>query len=72
MDLQLNNKTALVTASSGGIGFFIADTLAKEGVTVIVNGRSEESVNKAIDSLKKSTGSDKFKSAVGDLGKKEN
>ena len=72
MDLQLNNKTALVTASSGGIGFFIADTLAKEGVTVIVNGRSEESVNKAIDSLKKSSGSEKFKSAVGDLGKKEN
>ncbi|KEO71933.1 SDR family NAD(P)-dependent oxidoreductase [Anditalea andensis] len=72
MDLQLKNKTALVTASSGGIGFAIADTLAKEGATVIVNGRSEESVSKAIKSLKESTGSENFKSAVGDLGKKEN
>ncbi|WP_143960454.1 SDR family NAD(P)-dependent oxidoreductase [Litoribacter populi] len=71
MDLKLENKTALVTASSGGIGIAIAESLAKEGVEVLINGRSEESVNKAIKELKERTGSDKFKSAVGDLGKKE-
>ena len=31
MDLQLHNKLALVTASSGGIGLAIAETLAAEG-----------------------------------------
>jgi len=48
MDLQLTNKTALVTASTGGIGLEIAKSLATEGATVIVNGRSSTSVEKAI------------------------
>jgi len=53
MDLQLNGKLALVTASSGGIGLEIAKSLAREGATVIINGRSAESVDQAIASLKK-------------------
>ena len=47
MDLQLENKTALVTGSTKGIGFAIARALAAEGVSVIVNGRSEESAQAA-------------------------
>jgi short-subunit dehydrogenase len=39
---------ALVTASTGGIGFAIARGLAESGAEVIVNGRSMESVNKGI------------------------
>lgn len=70
MDLQLKEKIALVTASSGGIGYYIAEILAQEGASVIINGRSEESVKKAISSLEESTGNKKFKVAVGDLGKK--
>ena len=41
MDLQINNKKALVSGSSQGIGFAIAKTLAAEGAQVIINGRSE-------------------------------
>jgi NAD(P)-dependent dehydrogenase (short-subunit alcohol dehydrogenase family) len=48
MDLQLNGKTALVTGSTAGIGLAIAQTLAKEGASVIVNGRTEERVRAAI------------------------
>jgi len=48
MNLQLDNKLALVTASTGGIGREIARTLAREGATVIVNGRSASSVEAAI------------------------
>lgn len=53
MDLQLTGQTALVTASSGGIGLEIARSLAAEGAHVIVNGRSKESVEKAIANLRK-------------------
>jgi 3-oxoacyl-[acyl-carrier protein] reductase len=40
MNLQLAGKVALVTGSSSGIGAEIARTLAREGATVIVHGRS--------------------------------
>lgn len=54
MDLQLTGKTALVTASSGGIGREIAKSLAREGATVIVNGRTESVVEAAIQTIKAS------------------
>ena len=40
MDLQLNDKTALVTGSAAGIGLAIATSLAREGARVIVSGRT--------------------------------
>jgi len=52
MDLNLANKTALVTASSGGIGLEIARSLAAEGARVAINGRSKASVDKAIADIK--------------------
>jgi NAD(P)-dependent dehydrogenase (short-subunit alcohol dehydrogenase family) len=45
MDLKLTNKTALVTGSAKGIGHAIATTLAREGASVILNGRSDQSVS---------------------------
>jgi 3-oxoacyl-[acyl-carrier protein] reductase len=36
MDLQLENKTALVSASRQGIGFAIAERLKREGATVVL------------------------------------
>ena len=53
MDYQLKNKTALVTGSTSGIGFAIANLLAAEGAHVIINGRSEEGIQKAITKLTK-------------------
>jgi NAD(P)-dependent dehydrogenase (short-subunit alcohol dehydrogenase family) len=47
MDLQLLDKLALVTGSTAGIGFAIADSLAAEGARVIVNGRTAERVANA-------------------------
>jgi NAD(P)-dependent dehydrogenase (short-subunit alcohol dehydrogenase family) len=44
MDLQLSGKLALVTGSTAGIGLAIGSTLAGEGATVIINGRSETRV----------------------------
>ena len=51
MDLKLNGKLAIVTGSTAGIGKAIARMLAQEGARVIVNGRSRESVDAAIEDL---------------------
>lgn len=48
MNLQLTNKVALVTASTGGIGLEIAKSLAAEGAVVVINGRSATSVDRAV------------------------
>jgi NAD(P)-dependent dehydrogenase (short-subunit alcohol dehydrogenase family) len=51
MQLDLSGKTALVTGSTQGIGRAIAAGLAAAGARVGVNGRSKESVEKAIAGL---------------------
>jgi NAD(P)-dependent dehydrogenase (short-subunit alcohol dehydrogenase family) len=51
MNLQLENKTALVTGSTKGIGFAIARLLVAEGASVIINGRNEDSTRKAAQKL---------------------
>ena len=52
MDYGLKNKTALVTGSTSGIGFAIARLLLQEGAQVIINGRKEEGIARAIAELK--------------------
>ncbi len=52
MNLELDGKTALVTASSGGIGLAIAQTLAAEKARVYVNGRSKQGVDDAIAKIR--------------------
>jgi len=51
MNLQLENKLALVTGSTAGIGLAIASALAAEGARVIVNGRTAERVEEAIQKI---------------------
>jgi len=52
MDLKLQDKLALVTGSTGGIGLAIAKSLAAEGCRVIVNGRSEARVTGAMEKIR--------------------
>lgn len=58
MDMQLKNKLALVSGSTAGIGYAIAAALAAEGARVIVNGRSQGSVDEAVANIKAATGSE--------------
>ncbi len=51
MKIDLSGKVALVTASTAGIGFAIAKGPAESGAEIILNGRSEQSVNAAIARL---------------------
>lgn len=53
MDLLLSNKSVLVTGSSKGIGYAIAQAFLTEGAKVIITGRDQESLNKAEKSLEK-------------------
>lgn len=68
MDLQLNGKTALVSGSTAGIGYSIALTLATEGASVIVNGRSKDRVDKAVAEIKKAHSKANVSGIAADLG----
>ena len=48
MDLKLRNKISLVTGSTAGIGFAIAQSLADEGAHVYVNGRTQQRIDSAV------------------------
>lgn len=68
MDLQLSHKTALVSGSTAGIGLAIATTLAQEGATVIVNGRTPERVHEAISHIQQTVPNAKLQGIAADLG----
>jgi len=71
MKIDLTGKVALVTASTGGIGFAIARGLAESGAEVIVNGRSESSVNKGIQNLQQVVPGVAVRAAIADLSTPE-
>src|SRR5262249_10834614 len=51
MDLQLKDKLALVTGSTAGIGYAIANALAREGTRLIGNGRTQAAVSDAMSRI---------------------
>lgn len=67
MNLELIDKTALVSGSTKGIGFAIASQLAAEGARVIVNGRSEKAVEAALKQIRQDVPENKAEGFVGDL-----
>jgi NAD(P)-dependent dehydrogenase (short-subunit alcohol dehydrogenase family) len=71
MDLKIKNKLALVTGSTAGIGFAIAKALANEGASVIVNGRTADRVNQAVEKIKKETGNINIKGVAADFADKK-
>src|SRR5260221_8140614 len=71
MNLNLTDKTALISGSTKGIGFAIATSLAREGARVIVNGRSRKSVGEAQDQLFGAVPKAKVEGFAGDLSMAE-
>lgn len=51
MDTTLKNKTALVTGGTKGIGYGIAIALLKIGMRVMITGRTDASVQEAINNI---------------------
>ncbi|HMJ12030.1 MAG TPA: SDR family oxidoreductase [Polyangiaceae bacterium] len=67
MIIDLTGKTALVSGSTAGIGFSIAKGLALAGARVIVNGRTPERVDAAVESLHRDIPAALLQKFAGDL-----
>jgi NAD(P)-dependent dehydrogenase (short-subunit alcohol dehydrogenase family) len=68
MNLELAGKRALISGSTAGIGYAIAETLTLEGASVIINGRTQQRVDQALAKLSKSAGRGLVKGLAADLG----
>jgi NAD(P)-dependent dehydrogenase (short-subunit alcohol dehydrogenase family) len=67
MNLELNNKSALVSGSTKGIGFAIASQLAAEGARVMLNGRTDAAVASALQKIRQSVPQANVEGFAGDL-----
>jgi 3-oxoacyl-[acyl-carrier protein] reductase len=52
MELGIRGRSAILLASSRGLGRACAESLAREGVHVVINGRTESDVLRACDELR--------------------
>lgn len=67
MDLRLVDRVAYVAGSSRGIGFAIAQTFLEEGARVVLSGRDQSSLDKAMEAFAQAHGSHRVLSFCGDL-----
>lgn len=56
MDLGIAGRTAIICASSKGLGKGCAMALAENGVNVVINGRDEAALNATADEIRAKTG----------------
>ena len=66
MDLRLTGKLAFVSGSTAGIGLAIAASLANEGARVILNGRTQSAVERAVAQVRSAANAD-IRGFAGDL-----
>jgi len=71
MDLGLKGKQALVTGSTAGIGFATACALAREGASVVVNGRTEMRVSSAEERIRSEISNASVNGIAADLSQAE-
>ena len=71
MKIDLSGKTAIVTGSTAGIGKAIAKGLAGTGATVVVNGRSQKTVDAAVAELAKAVPGAKLRGVAADVSTEE-
>jgi NAD(P)-dependent dehydrogenase (short-subunit alcohol dehydrogenase family) len=62
-DMRLQDKTALVTGGTSGIGRAVAERLAREGAEVIVSGRDRARGNEVVAAIESTGGKARFVAA---------
>ncbi|XP_065199900.1 dehydrogenase/reductase SDR family member 4-like isoform X3 [Planococcus citri] len=68
---RLTGKVAIITGSTQGIGFAIANKLATEGAKVVISSRQEVNVNEAVEKLKNNGHQNNISGVVCHVGNKE-
>src|SRR6202161_885932 len=58
MDLGIRGRTAIVCASSQGLGLACARALAEAGVSLVINGRNRPLLERAAEEIRRATGVD--------------
>lgn len=71
MQINLSGKRAIITGSTAGIGFAIAQGLANAGAEVVVTGRTQARVDKAIAKIKQAAPNVNVEGVAVDLGSAE-
>jgi len=71
MNLLLNDKTAFISGSTAGIGYAIARQLASEGAKVIINGRTADRIDAAVERIKAETGNPDVSGLAADFSQPE-
>lgn len=67
MRIDLSGKTALITGSTAGIGFAIAQGLASAGASVVLNGRTQARVDEAVARLNDAVNGANVRGVAADL-----
>ena len=71
MELGLKNKSLLVSGSSSGIGFAVAEILLQEGARVQISGRDERKLENAYKNLSEKYSEKNVVVFCGDLNQKK-
>lgn len=71
MDFNFQDKTAVVTGSTAGIGFAAALGLAREGAGVVLSGRTQKRVDEAVARLRDLAPGADVRGVAADLGTAE-
>ncbi|KXS49591.1 MAG: 3-oxoacyl-[acyl-carrier protein] reductase [Halanaerobium sp. 4-GBenrich] len=70
MNLKIRGNSAIITASSSGLGKASAAALVREGVNVVINGRDQQKLDQTLAELKALNGGEVI-ACQGDITKKE-
>ena len=71
MDLQLNGRKIVITASTDGIGYATACKFLEEGACVLINGRNELKAQEKRNLLEKKFGENRVFLYIGDAASEE-
>jgi 3-oxoacyl-[acyl-carrier protein] reductase len=70
MDLEIRGRTAIVCASSQGLGKACARALAEAGVSLVINGRNRTLLDQTAEEIRQATGVD-VKPVIADVSTEE-